>query len=124
MYTIRSSAAPSPSGAYSQGASAARYVFVSAQLPQDPATGELIDASLGGCVARCLANVEAILTDVDLSLEDVCELRVYLTDLSDLAMVDEVLAERIPAPYPARTVIGVTALPLDAPVQIEAIACR
>ncbi len=124
MYTIHAENAPKPTGSYSQGTSAARYVFVSSQLPIDPSTGELIEASLGAQVARCIANVEAVLRDVDLTLEDVCLLHVWLTDLADLSIVDEVLAERIARPYPARSVIGVSALPLDAPVQIEAIACR
>ncbi len=124
MYTIRSEGAPKPTGSYSQGTSAARYVFVSSQLPIDPATGALIEASLGAQVARCVENVEAVLKDVDLSLEDVCLLHVWLTDLRDLEIVDEVLAERIARPYPARSVIGVSELPLGAPVQIEAIACR
>ncbi len=124
MYAIRSERAPKPTGSYSQGTSAARYVFVSAQLPIDPATGRPIEASLGAQVAQCVRNVEAVLSDVDLTLEDVCLIHVWLTDLADLDIVDEVLAERIKRPYPARSVIGASALPLGAPVQIEAIACR
>ncbi len=124
MYTIHSERAPEPTGSYSQGTSAARYVFVSSQLPIDPRTGELIEASLGAQVARCIGNVEAVLSDVDLTLEDVCLLHVWLTDLKDLSIVDEVIAERIPKPYPARSVIGASELPLGAPVQIEAVACR
>ena len=124
MYSIRTDDAPAPNGSYSQGASAARYVFVSAQLPQDPRSGALVDASVGAQAALCLRNVEAVLADIDLTLADACELTVYLTDLGDLAIVDEVLAERIPRPYPARTVVGAASLPLGASVQISCIACR
>ena len=124
MYGIRTPQAPAPIGAYSQGASAARFVFVSAQLPLDPRTGEPIDATVGAQAALCLRYVEAILADVDLTLADACELTVYLIDLDDLAIVDEVMAERIPRPWPARTVVGAASLPLGVSVQISAIACR
>ena len=124
MYAIRTAAAPEPLGAYSQGASAARYVFVSAQLPQDPLTGEVIEASVGAMAARCLMNVEAVLQDAGLSLDDACSLTVWLTDLADAQIVNEVLAERLSKPYPARNVVGAASLPLGAPIQVSAVACR
>ena len=116
MYAIRTAAAPEPLGAYSQGASAARYVFVSAQLPQDPLTGEVIEASVGA--------MEAVLQDAGLSLDDACSLTVWLTDLADAQIVNEVLAERLSKPYPARNVVGAASLPLGAPIQVSAVACR
>lgn len=124
MYMLHNLEAPDPLGSYSQGASAARFAFVSAQLPQDPQTGKLIDASLGMMTVLSLKYVEAVLSDAGLTLQDVCSLTIYLTDLSQARIVDEVLAERLPKPYAARTLVGASELPLGSPIQISAIACH
>lgn len=124
MYPISTTKAPKAEGAMSQGSSAARTVYISAQIPQDPVSQTLIKGSAGAKCVRCLLNIDAILDDAGLSLQDVCEMRIYLTNMDDLAAIDEVLAERIPKPYPARTVLGVAALPHQASMAIECTACR
>lgn len=124
MYAITSKGAPSPLGASSQGTSAARFVFVSAQLPIDPATGTRVPGGVGQQTARCIQNVEAILAELDLTLADVTKTTVQLTSLDDFEAMDEVYAERFGRPAPARTVFEVRALPGNARVQVEAIACR
>jgi 2-iminobutanoate/2-iminopropanoate deaminase len=124
-YPITTSDAPSPLGSESQGASAARFVFVSAQLGRDPQTGALVDGGAAAQAARAVANVQAVLADVGLTLEDVTTTTVWLTDMADLPSVDDVLAERFGRPAPARTCVAVSALPLaGARVQIDCVACR
>lgn len=124
MYSITSKGAPMPLGTCSQGTSAARFVFVSAQLPIDPKTGERVPGGIGQQTACCLKNVAAVLSELDLTLSDVTKTTVYLADLADFDAMDEVYAERFTRPAPARTCLGASSLPLGALVQIEAIACR
>lgn len=124
MYSIFTPNAPVPDGAYSQGSSAARYVFVSAQLPRDPASGEMLDGSVGAQAALCVRSMEGVLAEVDLGLEDICAMTLYLTSLADQRAVDEVLAERLPKPWPARSCVAVAELPQGAKVQMDCVACR
>lgn len=124
MYSISTPHAPRPDGAYSQGSSAARYVFVSAQGPEDPATGQLVDGSIGVQTVRAFRNMVAVLEDAGLGVEAVTKVTLWLTDLDDLPAVDEVLAERFEKPYPARSVCEVSRLPKGARLQIECVACR
>lgn len=124
MYSIFTPDAPQPSGTFSQGASAARYVFVSGQLPIDPASGVLRDASIGVQTVQVIRNVEAVLADVGLGIDSVCKVTLFLTDLNDLEAVDEVCSERFEKPYPARSVVGVSALPHGASIQMECVTCR
>ncbi|MDJ1121462.1 Rid family detoxifying hydrolase [Olsenella sp. YH-ols2217] len=124
MYSISTPHAPRPDGPYSQGSSAARYLFVSAQGPEDPVTGGVVDGSIGVQTVRALGNMEAVLEEVGLGIEAVCKLTLWLTDLDDLPSVDEVLTERLEKPYPARSVCEVSRLPKGARIQIECVACR
>lgn len=124
MYSLSSPKAPQPSGPFSQGSSAARYVFVSGQLPITAEGQKLTEASIGSQTVQVIKNIEAILADVDLTISDVCKTTIYLADLSDLAAVDEVYSERFEKPYPARSVLEVSRLPHGARIQMEAVACR
>lgn len=124
MYAITTTEAHPPLGVSSQGTSAARFVFVSAQLPIDPSSGEFVPGGVGQQTACCIKNVVAVLNELDLTLADVTKTTVYLVDLDDFEAMDEVYAERFMRPAPARTCVGVSQLPCGARVQIEAIACR
>lgn len=124
MYSISTNDAPHPSGTFSQGASAARFVFVSGQLPIDPRTGCLADGSIGAQTVQVIRNMEAVLEEVGLGIDSVCKVTAYLTDLTDLEAVDEVCSERFEKPYPARSVLEVARLPHNARIQMECIACR
>lgn len=124
MYAISTPNAPRALGTASQGTSAARFVFVSGQLPIDPVTSEPVPGGIGQQTARCIRNVEAVLANLELTLSDVTKTTVYLTSLDDFELMDEVYAERFPKPVPARTCVEVRALPGGAKVEIEAIACR
>ncbi|WP_338065493.1 Rid family detoxifying hydrolase [Agromyces badenianii] len=115
--------APAAIGPYSQGVVAPPYVYVSGQLPIDPATGELDGSTAAVQAKRVLANLEAVLEAVGLTLADVVKTTVFLADLSDFAAVNEVYADRfVGSVLPARSTIEVAGLPRGAQVEIEAIA--
>lgn len=102
---------------------AEQFVFVSGRVAQDPATGALIDGDVSAQTEQALRNVEAVLRAAGKTLDDVVRVGVYLTDMADFAAVNAVYETMFGAPYPARTAIGVAALPLGAAVEIDVIAC-
>lgn len=124
MYAISTTEAPGALGTCSQGTSAARFVFVSAQLPVDPAAGELVAGGIAEQTACCIRNIAAVLAELDLTLADVTKTTVQLVDLGDFEEMDEAYATRFSRPAPARSCMQVQALPFGARVQIDAIACR
>lgn len=124
MYRITSCEAPAAIGPYSQGTSAARFVFVSGQLPVDPATDQVVSGGIAQMTQRCIDNVEAVLAELDLTLADVTKTTVFMTDLSLFEEMNAAYAERFHLPGPARSCVEVSALPRGVRVMIEAIACR
>lgn len=123
-YGIHTTHAPQAEGPYSQGAAAARYIYVSGQVGDDPATGELVSADIAAQTERAIANAEAVLAETRLSLADVVKATVFLTDLDQLGAVDAVWHERFSAPRPARTCVEVRRLRKGALVELECVACR
>ena len=129
---IATTNAPAAVGPYSQGVStgqgAGSLVFVSGQVPLDPATGALVEGDIQAQAEQVLKNVGAILAEAGLGYDDVVKTTVLLADISDFAAVNEVY--EVYARYftgetlPARAAFGVAALPLGAGVEIEAIAAR
>lgn len=124
MYGISTNGAPHAFGCASQGTSAARFVFVSGQIPVDPETGQMVTESLQAQAAVCISNVKAVLSELDLTYGDITKTTLYLTNLNDLEAIDEVWEMRFPKPWPARSVVEVQALPQGATMMIEAVACR
>lgn len=124
MYRITSSKAPAAIGPYSQGTSAARFVFVSGQLPVDPSTDGVVEGGIAAMTQRCIDNIEAVLAELDLTLADVTKTTVFMTDLDRFDEMNGAYAERFHLPGPARSCIEVKRLPRDVKVMIEAIACR
>lgn len=124
MYAINTTGAPKGIGTSSQGTSAARFVFVSGQIPLDPETSELISGDTKAEIARCIGNVKAVLGELDLTFGDVTKTTLYLTNIDDLKVIDEVWPMKFPKPWPARSVVQVQALPQGASMMLEAIACR
>ena len=121
---ISTTGAPAAIGPYSQGVEAGSLVFVSGQLPINPATGE-IPSDVKAQAAQLIDNLEAILEEAGLGLADVVKTTVFLADIADFAAVNEVYAERFPRPCPARSAFGVASLPKpEARLEIEAIAAR
>lgn len=113
--------APQGIGPYSQTVAFSHYNHLSAQLPIDPATGAIVAGGAKEQAQQCLANIKAVVESIDHAMDDVVRITVFLKDIADLAAVDEVFPAFFPGYVPARTVVGVAALPMDALVQIEAL---
>lgn len=109
-------------GPYSPAVEANGFVFLSGQIPIDSSTGKIIDGDIKAQTEQCLKNLVNLLKAADLTTNNVIKSTIYLTDMSDYAVVNEVYASYFDAPYPARTAINVVALPLGAKVEIEVIA--
>lgn len=120
---ISTAAAPAAIGPYSQGIVAGGMVFVSGQLPLDPATGK-IPEGIAAQTEQALKNLAAILAEQGLGLEHVVKTTVFLADLGDFAGMNEVYAKHFQAPYPSRSAFQVAKLPLGAPLEIECIAVK
>lgn len=115
--------APSAIGPYSQGISAeGRMVFVSGQIPINPATGSIVGDDIELQARRSLTNLRAVLSEAGASLENVVKTTVFLTDMNDFAAMNSVYAEFFPENPPARSAVQVARLPKDVKVEIEAIA--
>ncbi len=121
---IQSPAAPAAIGPYSQAIQAGNTVYVSGQLPIDPATGAFPGDDIVSQTRQSLANIKAILEEVGLSMADVTKTTVLLADIAEFGAMNEVYAEFFAAPYPARAAFQVAALPKAARVEIECVAVR
>lgn len=120
--TFSSPDAPRAAGPYSQAVGSGDHVFLSGQTPVDPATGTLVDADVAGQAQRCFDNLGAVLAAAGLSFDDVVKVNVFLVSMDDFAAMNTVYARQFAEPYPARTTIGVAALPLGAQIEIELVA--
>ncbi|HVP22315.1 MAG TPA: Rid family detoxifying hydrolase [Conexivisphaerales archaeon] len=118
---ILSPEAPKPVGPYSQGIRAGHFVFVSAQLGLDPATGALC-AGLEAQASRALDNVESVLRQGGASWNDVAKVTVYLSDISDFDVVNRVYSSKLGSAAPARSTLGVASLPKGGRVAFDAVA--
>jgi 2-iminobutanoate/2-iminopropanoate deaminase len=120
---VQTSGAPAAIGPYSQGIRSGDLVFCSGQLGLDPASGELADG-VEAQAERSLRNLQAVLDAAGLTFDDVVKTTIFLADVGDFAKVNAVYAKFMPEPPPARSTIGVGALPKGGLVEIEAIALR
>lgn len=121
MKKIQTDKAPAAIGPYSQAVVAGGTVYVSGQLPIDPATGKLVEGDIKILTARVIDNLEAILVAAGSSLDKVVRVDVFLKDLKDFAAMNEVYAKRFSS-APARQTIQVSALPLGSIIEISCIA--
>ena len=125
MRPISTSNAPAAIGPYSQAVdSGAGLVFLSGQLPIDPATGAFPEGGIQVQTRQSLRNVQAILAAAGLSLAHVVKTTVFLSDMDDFAAMNEVYATFFAEPFPARSAVAVKALPKGALVEIECIAAK
>ena len=120
---IQTNGAPAALGPYSQAIRSGDLVFCSGQLGLDPATGELA-AGVEAQAERALRNLQSVLDAAGLGFDDVVKTTIFLADVNDFAAVNAVYAKFMPTPPPARSTIGVAALPKGGLVEIEAIARR
>lgn len=118
---IHTDRAPAAIGTYSQAIRAAGIVYVSGQIPLDPATGQLVAGDIRAQIHQVFRNLAAVAEAAGLSLESAVKVTIYLTDLAHFAAVNEIMAEYFAPPYPARAAIGVAALPRGAAVEADAI---
>jgi reactive intermediate/imine deaminase len=118
---IRTDAAPKAIGIYSQAVRAGDTVYVSGQIPLDPATGELVSGDIEAEIRRAFDNLAAIARAAGGSLADAVKVTVFLTDLAHFAKVNEIMAQYVPEPWPARAAVGVSQLPRGARVEVECI---
>lgn len=119
---VASDGAPKAIGPYSQAIRAGSLLFVSGQIPLDPATGQLVDGDIAAQTHRVFANLRAILEAAGSSLDDVVRATVYLADMDDFAVVNEVYGGYFSSPAPARATVQAARLPKDARVEIDVIA--
>jgi 2-iminobutanoate/2-iminopropanoate deaminase len=119
---ISSAGAPKAIGPYSQAIRAGQLLFLSGQVPLDPATGQLIGGDIAAQTRRVMDNLGAVLHAAGLSFADVVRTTIFLADINDFAAVNEVYGSYFSAPAPARATVEVARLPKDARVEIDAIA--
>jgi len=121
---VSTQSAPAAIGPYSQAVDTGDLVFVSGQVPIVPAQGKIVEESIAGQTRQVLENIKAILAAAGLKLDHVVKTTVFLTSMGDFREMNGVYAEYFSADPPARATIEVSALPLGARVEIEAVARR
>ena len=119
---ISSSGAPKAIGPYSPAIRTGQLLFVSGQVPLDPATGQMIEGDITAQARRVLDNIGALLTAGGRSFADVVRTTIFLADMNDFAAVNDVYGQYFSEPYPARATVQVARLPKDARVEIDVIA--
>ena len=121
---MNTTSAPAAIGPYSQAIEANGFVFVSGQLPIDPATGAFAEGGIKELTRQSLTNMKAILSEVGLTMANVVKTTVFLADMADFAEMNEVYATFFEGVCPARSAVAVKTLPKEARVEIECIAVR
>jgi 2-iminobutanoate/2-iminopropanoate deaminase len=119
--TVTASGAPKAAGPYSHAVRSGGLLFCSGQVPIDPATGDLLEGSIGEQAARCLENLSIVCAAAGTGLADAVRISVYVTDVSHFKEVNETYARYFEGDPPARTTIGVAALPMGAQIEMDAI---
>jgi len=119
---ISSDGAPKAIGPYSQAVRAGQLLFLSGQVPLDPATGQLVGGDIAAQTRRVMDNLGAVLNAAGLSFANVVRTTIFLADINDFAAVNDVYGGYFSAPAPARATVQVARLPKDARVEIDAIA--
>ena len=118
---VHSDAAPAAIGTYSQAVRHGELVFLSGQIPLDPATMSLVEGDFETRARQVFDNIAAVVEAAGGTLDGVVKLTIYLTDLDNFATVNSVMEDYFEAPYPARAAVGVASLPKGADVEADAI---
>lgn len=124
LKAIATEKAPAALGPYSQGIVAGNMIFVSGQLPINPAVGKIEAASIEDMTRQSLENGKAILENAGASLSDVVKVTIFIKDMNDFAQINGVYAQYFSEHKPARSTVEVARLPLDARIEIEMIAVK
>ncbi|MDA9155820.1 Rid family detoxifying hydrolase [Methylophilaceae bacterium] len=115
---IQSDKAPEAIGTYSQAVKKGNIIFLSGQIPLNPESMELVEG-IENQIHQVFKNILAIIAAADASLDDLVKLNIYLTDLSNFALLNSIMKEYFSEPYPARAAIGVASLPKDSLVEVD-----
>ena len=118
---IHTDQAPAAIVTYSQAVKCGRTVYLSGQIPLDPATGQLVEGAIELHIRRVFDNLRALCVAAGGDLAHIAKLNVFLTDLGHFGEVNRIMAEYFQAPYPARAALGVAALPRGAQVEMDAV---
>lgn len=118
---IQTDKAPSAIGPYSQAIQHGNLIFLSGQIPLDPATMELVEGDFAARTRRVFDNLKAVVEAAGGTMAQVLKLNLYLTDLANFGTVNSVMADYFDEPYPARAAVGVAALPKGADIEAEAV---
>ncbi len=118
---IHTDKAPAAIGTYSQAIKANNTVYLSGQIPLDPSTMQLVEGDMRAQIMRVFDNLAAVCEAGGGDLKDIVKLNIFLTDLGNFALVNEVMATYFTEPYPARAAIGVASLPRNAAVEMDGI---
>ena len=118
---ISTDKAPGAIGAYSQAIVSGSTIYLSGQIPLDPATMRLVDSDIDAQIGQVFDNLTAVTQAAGGGLDDIVKLTIYLTDLNDFPRVNEAMAKYFTQPYPARAAVGISALPMGAAVEAEGI---
>jgi 2-iminobutanoate/2-iminopropanoate deaminase len=119
--SISTTQAPKAIGPYSQGIAAGQFLFVSGQLPINPDKGKMVDGDIAARAEQVFDNISAIVKSAGGSMADVVKVTLFLTDMADFQQVNEVYSRHFQTPYPARSAVQVSALPLGSNIEAEAI---
>jgi reactive intermediate/imine deaminase len=118
---VHTDQAPTAIGTYSQAVKVGGTVYLSGQIPLDPATMAMVEGGMEAQIRRVFENLQAVAEAAGGSLADVVKLNVFLTDLAHFPLVNELMAGYFQAPFPARAVVGVAALPHGVGVEMDAV---
>ena len=119
--TIHTDSAPAAIGTYTQATRHGDLVFLSGQIPLDPATMEVVGDDFEARARRVFDNLSAVVAAAGGSMEQILKVNIFLTDLNDFATVNSVMAEYFDEPYPARAAVGVASLPKGVDIEAEAV---
>ena len=119
--TIHTDKAPQAIGTYSQAVKVGNTVYLSGQIPLVPETMEMVEGDMEVNIVRVFENLKAVAEAAGGSLADIAKLNIFLTDLNNFALVNEVMARYFEQPYPARAAIGVASLPKGAEVEMDGV---
>jgi 2-iminobutanoate/2-iminopropanoate deaminase len=116
--------APAPIGPYSQAILSNDTLYVSGQIPLDPYSGELVTSDIASATHRVLKNIGALLSEAGMSMDNIVKCSIFLKDMQDFAVVNEIYATYFPGIPPARETVQVAKLPLDVSIEISCIAVK
>lgn len=118
---IETNDAPKAIGTYSQAVKTGNTVYLSGQIPLDPASMTMVEGDMSVQITRVFDNLQAVARAAGGELSDIVKLNIFLTDLGHFALVNEIMAQYFQQPYPARAAVGVASLPKDAQVEMDAV---